>query len=74
MVFVRSEVRHINIAHGLYPREDLSEEILAAMTAYLAGAVDTRSSAAFPSPHLAETNTSNASAFEGVHRTASTAS
>ena len=41
--FVRNlvEARHINIAHGLYPREELSEEMLAAMTAYLAGAVDT---------------------------------
>ena len=43
--FVRNlaAARHINIAHGLYPREDLAEEMLTSMTAYLAHAVDTRS-------------------------------
>ena len=42
--FVRNlaDARHINVAHGLYPREPLAEELLASMTAYLAGAVDTR--------------------------------
>jgi len=43
--FVRNLVsaRHINIAHGLYPREELGDEVLTSMTAYLARAVDTRS-------------------------------
>lgn len=43
--FVRNlaKARHINVAHGLYPREPLGEEILTSMTAYLSGAVDTRS-------------------------------
>ncbi len=43
--FVRNlaAARHINIAHGLYPREDLAEEMLTSMAAYLAHAVDTRS-------------------------------
>ena len=36
-VFVRNQVqaRHINIAHGLYPREPLSDAILSAVLAYL---------------------------------------
>lgn len=40
-VFVRNlcEARHINIAHGLYPREQLSEKILDALTAWLSNNV-----------------------------------
>lgn len=36
-VFVRNlcEARHLNIAHGLYPREPLSEEVLARLVTYL---------------------------------------
>lgn len=43
--FVRNlaNARHINVAHGLYPREDLTDDLLTFMTGYLAGAVDTRS-------------------------------
>jgi adenine-specific DNA-methyltransferase len=38
--FVRNvaAARHINIAHGLYPREPFSERFLAAMVRYLSGA------------------------------------
>jgi len=38
--FVRNlaDARHINIAHGLYPREPLSERVLTALVAYLATA------------------------------------
>jgi hypothetical protein len=32
----RAEARHINIAHGLYPREDFGEKVLLALAAYLA--------------------------------------
>ncbi|MFW6012271.1 MAG: N-6 DNA methylase [bacterium] len=38
----RASARHINIAHGLYPREALSEEALGAMAEYLSRAVETR--------------------------------
>lgn len=43
--FVRNlaGARHINIAHGLYPREALSEKALEAMAEYLSRAVETRS-------------------------------
>ena len=43
--FVRNlaGARHINIAHGLYPRESLSEQTLSSLAAYLSRAVDTRS-------------------------------
>ncbi len=37
-----AEARHINIAHGLYPREPLNEEILRALVDHLATATDTR--------------------------------
>jgi adenine-specific DNA-methyltransferase len=39
--FVRNvvEARHINIAHGLYPREPLSEQILTNLVEHLSGAV-----------------------------------
>jgi hypothetical protein len=42
--FVRNHggARHLNIAHGLYPREPLAEDALAALVAYLARAVTTR--------------------------------
>ena len=35
--FVRNlcDARHINIAHGLYPREQLSDKVLSALTTYL---------------------------------------
>ena len=35
--FVRNEVaaRHINVAHGLYPREQLSERVLSNLVEYL---------------------------------------
>ncbi|WP_201023211.1 Eco57I restriction-modification methylase domain-containing protein [Serinicoccus chungangensis] len=41
--FVRNDVaaRHINIAHGLYPREDMSEELLDNLARYLRGSVRT---------------------------------
>jgi hypothetical protein len=35
----RAEVRHINIAHGLYPREALQEETLLALVKYLNKAI-----------------------------------
>lgn len=40
--FVRNvaEARHINIAHGIYPREPLSTTALMALTAYLGSSVD----------------------------------
>ena len=40
-VFVRNpvEARHINIAHGLYPRDRLSDAQLAALAAYLSRSV-----------------------------------
>lgn len=40
-VFVRNtaRARHINIAHGLYPREALSEEQLRHLASYLSGKV-----------------------------------
>ncbi len=43
--FVRNLVsaRHLNIAHGLYPREPLSDEELDALSAYLGRAVSTTS-------------------------------
>jgi adenine-specific DNA-methyltransferase len=36
-VFVRNrtKARHLNIAHGLYPRSPLSEELITAILAYL---------------------------------------
>jgi hypothetical protein len=39
--FVRNlcGARHINIAHGLYPREPLSDAALAALTSWLRGHV-----------------------------------
>ncbi|WP_201750218.1 N-6 DNA methylase [Tautonia marina] len=37
----RAEARHINIAHGLYPREILSDCILQNLVDYLSGAVNT---------------------------------
>jgi hypothetical protein len=39
--FVRNaaSVRHLNIAHGLYPRQALGEMILASLVSYLSGAV-----------------------------------
>ena len=39
--FVRNAcgARHLNIAHGLYPRESLAEELLAALVAWLRGNV-----------------------------------
>jgi adenine-specific DNA-methyltransferase len=42
-VFVRNaaKARHINIAHGLYPREPLSEAAIAAIFAYLRGHTST---------------------------------
>jgi hypothetical protein len=41
--FVRNRVnaRHINIAHGLYPREPLNEAVLRSLIAYLSVATDT---------------------------------
>lgn len=43
--FVRNEAaaRHINIAHGLYPREALSDTVLEALGAYLRTAVSMES-------------------------------
>jgi adenine-specific DNA-methyltransferase len=43
--FVRNQAgaRHINIAHGIYPRERLSESALAALAAHLAGSVGVES-------------------------------
>lgn len=40
--FVRNLVaaRHINIAHGIYPRERVSDEFLTGLVKYLGGAVD----------------------------------
>jgi len=42
--FVRNpiEVRHINIAHGLYPRDPLPPEVLDRLAAYLGQATDVR--------------------------------
>jgi len=39
--FVRNTAlaRHLNIAHGLYPRQALSETILTNLVGYLSGAV-----------------------------------
>lgn len=39
--FVRNEAaaRHINVAHGLYPREQLSERVLSNLVEYLSTAV-----------------------------------
>jgi hypothetical protein len=39
--FVRNltEARHLNIAHGLYPRETLGTEVLDKLAKYLSGAV-----------------------------------
>jgi hypothetical protein len=34
------EARHINIAHGLYPREDLSPVVLDALALHLRSAVE----------------------------------
>jgi hypothetical protein len=41
--FVRNlaKARYINIAHGLYPRDELSDHCLAALVAYLARSVST---------------------------------
>jgi len=41
-VFVRNvaDARHLNVAHGLYPREPLSEALLAAVVQYLGCSVD----------------------------------
>jgi adenine-specific DNA-methyltransferase len=43
--FVRNLVaaRHINIAHGLYPREPVTEQFLSRLVTYLATAVDVAS-------------------------------
>ncbi len=38
---MRPSARHINIAHGLYPREPLSEAAIAAILAYLRGHTST---------------------------------
>jgi hypothetical protein len=42
--FVRNliDARHINIAHGLYPRDPLASEVLDRLAAYLAKATDVR--------------------------------
>ena len=39
--FVRNEAaaRHINVAHGLYPRVELSERVLSNLVEYLSSAV-----------------------------------
>jgi adenine-specific DNA-methyltransferase len=37
----RADARHINIAHGLYPREPLDELILLSLTSYLSNATTT---------------------------------
>jgi hypothetical protein len=41
-VFARNPAgaRHINIAHGLYPREPMSDAVLAAVVAHLSSAID----------------------------------
>jgi hypothetical protein len=41
--FVRNlaQARHINIAHGLYPRDDLSTDCLDVLAAYLGHSVST---------------------------------
>jgi hypothetical protein len=41
-VLNRAEVRHINIAHGIYPRETLSAKVLDALALYLNEFVSTR--------------------------------
>lgn len=43
-VFVRNlaEARHINIAHGLYPREEFTEDQLRALATYLSRSVSTK--------------------------------
>ncbi len=38
-VLNKAEARHINIAHGLYPREELSEDILSRIAKYLCSSV-----------------------------------
>lgn len=40
-VLNKGEARHINIAHGLYPRESCSKEILSALVTYLSKSVST---------------------------------
>jgi adenine-specific DNA-methyltransferase len=49
--FVRNLIaaRHINIAHGLYPRDPLAWEVLDRLAAYLAKATDVRDGADFGS-------------------------
>jgi hypothetical protein len=43
--FVRNlaDARHINIAHGLYPREDFTSDFLDAIAKYLSGNTSTTS-------------------------------
>lgn len=41
-VLNRAEARHINIAHGIYPRERLSTNVLEALSQYLNESVSTR--------------------------------
>ena len=37
-VLNKARARHLNIAHGLYPREDMTAEVLSALVKYLRGA------------------------------------
>ncbi|HEX7377137.1 MAG TPA: hypothetical protein VF278_08490 [Pirellulales bacterium] len=39
-VLNRVDARHINIAHGLYPRDHLSEQVLSELVEYLSGTTD----------------------------------
>lgn len=41
-VLNKAAVRHLNIAHGLYPREPMEEDLLVAVVKYLAGNGDLR--------------------------------
>lgn len=42
-VINKAEARHINIAHGLYPREELSADVLVGIASYLSNYVSTDS-------------------------------